>query len=209
MSSPHPPAEPSYADRVFRSPAGMAGGVLLLVLICWLGGDAIVVGDGLTPWFAVAILLIVVPAVVSYTLRPAVFVNQDRVRIRNPIRTVTLPWGVVGEIRAAYSSEILTKDGAKYQLWAVPVSLGQRKRANRQREKLERDRAKGRAEASAAYARPPMAQVDRTITELRELAEQGAARPTAQGEAQARWAYGILAPAAVGVVLLAVLLAIA
>ncbi|MGW6458803.1 PH domain-containing protein [Streptomyces sp. NPDC055078] len=208
MSSSKSPVEPVYADRVFRSPAGMAGGVLLLVLAVWLGGDAVVRGDGLTPWFAVAVVLLAAPLVVAFTLRPAVFVNDDRVRIRNPFRTITLPWSVIDDFRAGYSSEAVTKEGTKYQLWAVPVSLRQRKRANRQQARQERrggveGRADGRTEAEARMAR-----ADQTIHELRELAEHNAARPGAQGEARVRWAYELLGPAAAGAVLLVVLLAV-
>ncbi|MGW4204382.1 PH domain-containing protein [Streptomyces sp. NPDC004726] len=207
MSKPESPAETTYADRVFRSPAGMAGGVLLLALAVWLGGDALIRGKGLTPWFAVGTILLAVPLVVSFTLRPAVFVNDDRVRIRNPFRTITLPWSVIEDVRAGYSSEIFTKDGAKYQLWAVPVSLRQRKRANRQQMKIARDKDRGRPPAPHV-PETPMAQTDRTIVELRELAEHNAGRPSAQGEAQVRWAYEVVAPAVAGIVLLAVLFAI-
>ncbi|MFF0446912.1 PH domain-containing protein [Streptomyces sp. NPDC004609] len=208
MSTSPPPAEPTYADRVFRSPAGMAGGVLLLALAAWLGGDALIRGEGLTPWFAAAIVLIAAPVVVAFTLRPAVFVNDDRVRIRNPFRTITLPWAVVEDVRAGYSSEIFTKDGTKYQLWAVPVSLRARKRANRQQMRLARDQERGRTPAGGHPDRAPQAQTDRTIAELRELAAHNAARPAAQGEPAVRWAYELAAPAAAGAVLLAVLLAI-
>ncbi|MER5772012.1 PH domain-containing protein [Streptomyces sp. NPDC001985] len=205
MTSSQSPAEPSYADRVFRSPAGMAGGVLLLGLILWLAGDAVVRGAGRTPWFAVAVALVAVPLVVAFTLRPAVFVNDDRVRVRNPFRSVVLPWGAVEDFRAGYSSEVFTKDGDKYQMWAVPVSLRQRKRANRQQTKRDRSHASG---VGTAEPEPRMAQADQTIRELRLLAEHHATRPGAQGEVRTRWAYELIAPAVAGLVLLAVLFAI-
>ncbi|MFI2208840.1 PH domain-containing protein [Streptomyces sp. NPDC020141] len=203
MTSSQSPAEPSYADRVFRSPAGMAGGVLLLGLTLWLGGDAVVRGDGRTPWFAVAAVLLAVPVIIAFTLRPAVFVNDDRVRIRNPFRSVLLPWGVVEDVRAGYSSEIFTKDGDKYQLWAVPVSLRQRKRAARQQ--MKRDKP-GRTDSAAQQ--PKIAQADQTIREMRMLAEHHAKSPSAQGEVSVRWAYELFAPAAAGLVLLVILFAV-
>jgi hypothetical protein len=205
--SPEPGAEPATTERAFRSPAGMVGGVLVLALVLWLVIDAIVRGDGLTPWFAVAGLLLVAPLVAAYTLRPAVFADEDRIRIRNPLRTITVPWAAVGRIQASYSTELTTGDGTKYQLWAIPVSLGQRKRANRRRDRLERDRVAGRT-PDAAVLDDPMARGDRTVEELRELAERGSARPGAQGPAVARWAYEVLAPTAAGAVLLVVLLAV-
>ncbi|MGV9311527.1 PH domain-containing protein [Streptomyces sp. NPDC003691] len=208
MSKPKTPtpAEPTYADRVFRSPAGMAGGVLLLALTAWLGIDAVVRGSGLTPLFAIAVVLIVAPLVAAFTIRPAVFVGEDRIRIRNPFRTVTAPWGQVEGVRSSYSTEIVTKDGTKYPMWAVPVSLRQRKRATRQQEKRDRDERAGRPVDRNAPVR--LAQADRTVAELRDFITSRGAAPTAQGETSVTWAYELLLPLAAGAVMLAVLLAV-
>ncbi|MFF7728293.1 PH domain-containing protein [Streptomyces sp. NPDC008001] len=184
MMTPRP--EQEYADRRYRSPAGMAAGVLLLALAGWLGGDAAIRGAGRTPWLALAGLLCVVPLIIAFTLRPAVFAGASRLLVRNPFRTITLPWAAVDAVRAGYSSEVLA-GGATYQLWSVPVSLRQRKRA-----------ARGGADQQAP--------ADRTITELQELAERGASREDAKGEVAVRWAYEVLVPAAVGLVLFVVLL---
>lgn len=209
MSKPETPtpAEPAYAERVFRSPAGMAGGVLLLALTVWLGLDAVVRGAGNTPLFAIATMLVVVPLVVAFTLRPAVFVNDDRIRIRNPFRTVTAPWGRVEEVRSSYSTEIITKDGTKYPMWAVPVSLRQRKRANRQQQKRDRDERAGRQVDRNLPT--PMAQADRTVGELREFVTARGAASGSQGEIKAVWAYELFIPLAVGAVMLVILFAIA
>lgn len=45
------------------------------------------------------------------------------------------------------------------------------------------------------------------MRELRELAERKAARPTAQGEPEVRWAYEVIVPALLGLAALVVLLA--
>lgn len=208
MTSPQPPAEPAYADRVFRSPLGIAGGVLLLGLTVWFCVDAMVRGAGRTPWLALASLLLVVPLVVAFTIRPAVYANEDRLRIRNPFRYITLPWASVADVRAGYSSEALTQAGGKYQLWAVPVSLRQRKRAARQQARAASDDPHGRTSVTArGDDAGRLAPADRTIADLRELAERCAGRPEAQGEPRVRWAYEIIAPAAAGLVLLVILLA--
>lgn len=131
MSSQQPTDEPVYDDRVYRSPMAVVTGVLLLALVAWLCGDAIVRGPGNSPWFAAAIALLVVPLIVAFTIRPAVFANADRMRVRNPFRVIELPWGAVDAVRAGYSAEVLA-EGSKYQLWSVPVSLRERKKANRQ-----------------------------------------------------------------------------
>lgn len=206
-----PPAEPTYADRVHRSPAGLVAGVLLLAFVFWIGGDAVVRGTGLGRWLGLAGLFLVVPLVFAFTLRPAVYTNAERLRVRNPFRTITLPWASVAAVRATYSSEVLTQDGTKYQLWAVPVSLRQRKQAARRQASATSGGARGRRPAStgAADADPQRAPGDRTIAELQDLAERGASHPGAQGEPQVRWAYEIIAPAVVGAIAFAVLLVVA
>ena len=68
----------TYADRVFRSPASFIGGILLLLLGVWLGGDALLRGEGNTPWISLAALLFGIPLVVAFTLRPAVYAGPDR-----------------------------------------------------------------------------------------------------------------------------------
>ncbi|WP_432072023.1 PH domain-containing protein [Streptomyces wuyuanensis] len=210
MKSPQQPtAEPVYADRAYRSISGIAAGVLLLALTGWIGGDALVRGEGLTPWIALAGLLVLVPLIVAFTLRPAVFANEDRLRIRNPFRTIVLPWQTVSDVRAAYSSEVLTEDGAKYQLWAVPVSLRQRKTAARRRSRAAAgDSSRIGPGGAPAGGASHVAPGDRTIAELRELSEQAAHRPTATGEPQVRWAYEIAGPVVVGALALVVLLAV-
>ncbi|MEU5977192.1 PH domain-containing protein [Streptomyces sp. NPDC047315] len=205
MSKPESPAEPTYADRAYRSTSGMVGGALLLALIAWLGGDAVLRGDGLTPLYAIAGALLAAPLVIAFTLRPAVFANEDRVRIRNPFRTITLPWGAVGTIRAAYSTEVVAKDGTKFPMWAIPVSLRQRKRASRQEMKRERDQGKGRETELRPVQR---AQADEAIGELRELFERHGAEQGGQGgqaEVSVRWSYEVLAPTLAGALVLVVL----
>ncbi|UFQ17661.1 MULTISPECIES: PH domain-containing protein [Streptomyces] len=210
MSDPqNPVAESAYKDRVFRSPAGIAGGVLLLALGAWLGVDAVVRGEGRTPWLALAGLLLAVPLVVAYTVRPAVYANEDRLRVRNPFRTITLPWASVATLRSGYSNEVLTRGGAKYQLWAIPVSLrGRKKAARRQSQAAASGDPMGGRPYLDPHTPPSRSAGDQVMEELRGLAERQEAAESAQGEPLVRWAYEILAPAAAGAVLLAVLLAV-
>lgn len=204
---PQPDAEPPYADRVYRSPGGIAGGVLLLGLGGWLGIDAILRGDGRTPWLALAGLLFAVPVVIAFTVRPAVYAGADRLLVRNPFRTITLPWGSVDTLRASYTSEVLAGD-ATYQLWAVPVSLRQRKRAARQQSRDAAAAAAGHAPGQGATSENRRAQADQTIDDLRELAQSNATRDGAQGEPEVRWAFEVIAPTLAGAVLLVIMLMI-
>ncbi|NUV91954.1 PH domain-containing protein [Streptomyces sp. KAI 90] len=210
-------------DRVYRSPAGLAGGVLLLALALWLGIDAVVAGEGRTPWVALAALLFLVPLVAAYTVRPAVLSNDDRLRVRNPFRVITLPWGQVASFRSGYSNEVFTEAGDKYQLWSIPVSLRGRKKAARQEARRAAGGGRGRggvlggfggfggagaADVGGAAADGPVrAETDKIMDELRETLEARKPANTSQGEVSVRWAYEVMAPAAAGAVLLAVLLA--
>ncbi|MEV5100154.1 PH domain-containing protein [Streptomyces rochei] len=221
-SSPQSP-EPVSKDRVYRSPAGLAGGVLLLALALWLGIDAVVAGEGRTPWVALAALLFLVPLVAAYTVRPAVLSNDDRLRVRNPFRVITLPWGQVASFRSGYSNEVFTEAGDKYQLWSIPVSLRGRKKAARQEARRAAGGGRGRggvlggfggfggggaADVGGAAADGPVrAETDKIMDELRETLEARKPANTSQGEVSVRWAYEVMAPAAAGAVLLAVLLA--
>lgn len=202
--------EPEFADRVFRSSGGIAGGVLLLALAGWLGVDSIVRGSGRTPWLALAGLLFVVPLIVAYTLRPAVFADAARLRVRNPFRTITLPWAAVEGLRAGYSSEVFAAGGGKYQLWAIPVSLRSRKKAARRQVRAAADDPHGRTSAILSGRDPghTRAPADQALDDLRELSEAHAGDPGARGEPTVRWAYEILGPCLAGAVLLAILFAV-
>ena len=229
MTTPHP--EPK--DRIYRSPAGLIGGVLLLAIACWLGIDALVSGHGRTPWLALAGLILVVPVLVAFTLRPAVYANENRLRVRNPFRVVALPWGEIASLRSGFSNEVVTKAGAKFQLWSVPVSLRGRKKAARREAKAAAEAAGaqrgGRSGAlgfggglggfgggmgagsgmrgGAVSAGPTRAESDQIMADLRELLETREQAESAQGEVTVRWAYEVIGPVIAGAVLLAILLA--
>jgi hypothetical protein len=216
MTSPSPSPNPedhatatAYAERTYRSSSAIATGVLLLALGLWLGGDAVIGGDGRIPWLSLAGLLLGVPLVVGFTLRPAVFAGDDRLRVRNPFRTITAPWGAVEGVRAGYSTELLA-GGRKYQLWAIPVSLRARKRSARlsSRAAAAGEPVLGGGGRGGAAAQGGRAWSDQAVEDLRELAEKNASREDAQGEVVVRWAWEVIAPAAAGVVVLGILLAV-
>ncbi|MEU7040108.1 PH domain-containing protein [Streptomyces varsoviensis] len=197
--------EAAYAERCYRSPAAIGAGVLLLALGGWLGIDAAVRGSGRTPWLAVAGLLFVVPLVVAYTVRPAVWAGQDRIRVRNPFRTIVLPWAAVESVRAGYSSEIFA-GGTKYQMWSIPVSLRARKQAARRQVRASLDDSSQQTSPHAPLGGKPLrSPADQAIDEIRELSERNASREGAQGAPHVKWAYEIIAPAVVGFVALVVI----
>ncbi|MFD7683981.1 PH domain-containing protein [Streptomyces sp. NPDC060187] len=217
--SPLPDASrPEAKDRIYRSPAGIAGGALLLFIAGWLGVDALVSGTGRTPWLALAALILVVPLVAAFTLRPAVYANEDRLRIRNPLRVIALPWSKVASLRSSYSNEVVATDGTKYQLWAVPVSLRARKKVAKHQGRAAtgsrgvEGRMAGMGRPSpfgrgAVADAPTRSQTDQAMDDLRGLAEARAQEPEAQGEVTVRWAYEVIGPAIAGAVVLAILIA--
>jgi hypothetical protein len=204
----------------------LIGGFLLLVIIGWLGIDAVLSGSGRTPWLALATLILVVPLVVAFTLRPAVFANDDRLRIRNPFRVIVVPWGQVEMFRSGYSNEVFVESGTKYQLWAIPVSLRGRKKAARQtaRQAARPSDARGSGRGLGLFGGgmqadgfggrtpvpegPTRAETDKIMDELREMLEARGKARASQGEVSVRWAYEIVGPAVAGAVLLAILVAV-
>ncbi|GGN25072.1 PH domain-containing protein [Streptomyces fuscichromogenes] len=216
---------PLVKDRIYRSPQALIGGVLLLAIVGWLGIDALFRGHGRTPWLALAALILIVPLAVAFTLRPAVFAGEDRLRVRNPFRVITLPWGEIASLRSGYSNEVIVKSGAKYQLWAIPVSLRSRKKAARRQAKAQADARGGRPGGAGrglggfggfggqiapdhAAAGPVRAETDKVMDDLREMLESRGPAESAQGEITVRWAYEVAAPAVAGAVLLAILLVV-
>ncbi|MFC1433214.1 PH domain-containing protein [Streptacidiphilus sp. N1-3] len=124
------PTDSDFADRSYRSVPGLVAGGLLTALTLWLCIDAIVRGHGQTPWYGLASLVLLLPLFAAFTLWPVVRADRDQLFVRNPFRTITAPWSEVESIQAALSVE-LRAGGRKYQVWAIPVSLRQRKRAGR------------------------------------------------------------------------------
>lgn len=185
MTSLRTHQQPQYAGRSFRSVSGIASGVLLLAIGAWLTWDAVVHGTGRAPWVALGILLLTAPLLIAYTIRPALHAGEAGMLIRNPLRTITIPWGAVEELQARYSTEV-TAGGRKYGIWAIPVSLRARRRALH--------RPPGTAGATQAAC-------DQAVADLRELAAEHAGHAAAQGEVTVRWVYGLIAPAAAGAVL--------
>ncbi|MGI5377802.1 PH domain-containing protein [Streptomyces sp. CA-251387] len=230
MTTPEPQSpspDPVSKDRVYRSHMGIVGGVLLLAVVLWLGIDALVRGEGRTQWLALAALILIVPLVSAFTLRPAVYANEDRLRIRNPLRVIVLPWGQIASLRSGYSNEVVAKSGTKFQLWALPVSLRARKKAARRssraaverstgtrgerggrgREGLSVDRLEFGAPGADTDAHGPVrAETDQVMDDLRELLERRENAESAQGEVTVRWAYEVVGPAIAGAVLLLILL---
>jgi hypothetical protein len=235
MTTPaaHQP-EPRYADRVHRSVPGAVSGALLLAITLWLAVDAMVNGSGHDAGVAVAALFLVAPPIFAYTLWPCVRIGPERLVVRNPLRVISVPWASVESIEAGYSVE-LHAGGATYQIWSIPVSLRQRKRAGvraaraaaggdpyaspffrRSRRDLADThpvggpglRTAGQVNVPGAAAPDPTrAWSDRIVDELRETADSAKRQGEEPGKVTVTWLWWIIAPTVAGAVALAALLA--
>ncbi|MFD8593625.1 PH domain-containing protein [Kitasatospora sp. NPDC059646] len=198
---------PKYADRVYRSVPGVIAGVMLLGVAAWLIIDAVVSGTGATPWVALAAAPVFGFPVAAYTLRPVVKSNDQRLLVRNPLRTVVAPWATVEGLRAGYSVELFA-GGRKFQVWAVPVSLRQRKKATRRAAKAAAagdphlPAARGAKAARADQLDPTRAWSDAVVASLQEQAERHAGDPGAAGEVQATWCWWVIGPTVAGLIAL-------
>jgi hypothetical protein len=131
---------PAYSDKVYRSVSGVAGGVFLLALLLFLTIEAMADGHGRDPITAAAVLVAGAPLIAAFTIWPQVRSGEKRLLVRNPFRTIEAPWDTVESLTSALSVE-LRAGGRKFIVWALPVSMRQRKRANRQAMKAAGDRA--------------------------------------------------------------------
>ncbi|MDQ0828214.1 hypothetical protein QF032_000058 [Streptomyces achromogenes] len=221
MSTPDPQLPPAATQtastaRVFRSPFAIATGALSLTVVLGFGTSAVVSTGSGTPWKALAGMLLVVPLLFAFTLRPAVFADEHRLRVRNPFRTITLPWAAVSGLRAGHSNEVFDQIGTKYQLWAIPVSVrGVRQAGYEQMRMVESSLVPGgpplnrRGQFDGGRPDRPTGETKRlrprsesAIEGLRALQEAGATTEQGQGPVEARWAYEIITPAVAGLVLL-------
>ncbi|QKW19849.1 PH domain-containing protein [Kitasatospora sp. NA04385] len=210
--------EPVYADRVYRSVPSVVAGAMMLAVAAWLITDAVVTGSGATPWVALAAAPVFAFPVIAYTLRPVVRANDRRLVVRNPLRTIVAPWSKVEGLKAGYSVELFA-DGRKFQVWAIPVSIRQRKKATRRatRAVAEGDPAlRSPARPGKAPRTPRPDELDSTrawsdavVNALQEQAERNAHKASAAGEVTATWCWWVIAPTLAGLVaLVAVVLAI-
>ncbi|WP_436773446.1 PH domain-containing protein [Yinghuangia sp. YIM S09857] len=181
----------------YRSKPAVFTGVALLAAGLWLAVDSMVRGDGKDTVTVVGAVLAVGAVVVALTLRAAVFAGPEMLRIRNPFRTIEIPWGAVQEVRAEYSLEVRADD-RKFHIWSIPVSLRERKRAMRMNSRATAENpysAHHRDIAQAALA-------DHAVADFRGMAEQLGKEST--GPVKVVWSWEILGALAVGIALAAI-----
>jgi hypothetical protein len=116
---------------VYRGVGSFVGGVLVMVL-CVAGAVDLVVETGSSDLFGASVMLLVAALAFVFGAYPAAFSGEDTLVVRNPFRVITVPWAVVTDLTARLSF-IVHVGEARYTVWAVPVSLRDRRKAERDR----------------------------------------------------------------------------
>ena len=116
---------------VYRGPAALIGGAVVVVF-CAFGAIDLLVESGTQDLVAAAILTLVAVLAALYGVYPAAFAWNDRLVVRNPFRTIELPWDAVTDLSARLSFMAHT-ESRRFTVWAIPVSLRERRRVERHR----------------------------------------------------------------------------
>jgi hypothetical protein len=221
MTSPATSTESAEKPTVYRGVGALIGGALV-TLFCLGGAVDLLVEEGRADLVGAAVLLLVAALAFAYGVFPAAFAYDGRLVVRNPMRTITVPWSAVTNLTAKLSFIVHTEQ-ARYTVWAVPVSLRDRRKAERTRlrelTRAEREAARGRragggmsgygfdsapARRGGSEAIEKLSFADQAVTEMNERIERAnerAGRPAAEPAAVA--AQPVVRPSLVTIVPLA------
>jgi len=132
MTTPPGPLPGSVEKpTVYRGPGAVFGGALVF-LFCLGGGFDLIIEEGTVDLPGASVMFLVAALAFAYGVYPAAFSGQDALVVRNPLRTITIPWGIVTKLSAQLSFIAFTTT-QRYTVWAVPVSIRDRRKAERAR----------------------------------------------------------------------------
>lgn len=120
---------PNEKPTVYRGAAALIGGALV-VLLCVAGSIDLMAESGTGDLTGASILMLVAVLAWLYGVYPAAFSWTDRLVVRNPFRSIDLPWSVVTDVSARLSF-IAHTESKRFTVWAIPVSLRERRGAER------------------------------------------------------------------------------
>jgi hypothetical protein len=123
------PTTPPEKPTAYRSPGSVVGGGVIALLAFAAAVDLLATSP--RHWLGMAVLVAVAVVGFVFGVYPAAFADSRRLVIRNPFRTIVLPWPRVESIVMRLS--IYVHAGDRYTVWAIPVSLRDRRRAERAR----------------------------------------------------------------------------
>jgi hypothetical protein len=125
------PASPAEKPTAYRGVGAVIGGAVVM-LFCVGGAVDLLAEEGSADLPGASIMLLVAALAFAYGVYPAAFAGTDTLVVRNPLRTLTFSWGAVTKLTAQLSFIAYTAT-QRYTVWAVPVSLRDRRRAERAR----------------------------------------------------------------------------
>jgi hypothetical protein len=125
------PTSPADKPTAYRGVGAMFGGAVVM-LFCVGGAADLLIEEGTADLPGASIMFLVAALSFAYGVYPAAFSGPDALVIRNPLRTITLSWGSVTRLTAQLSFVAHTAT-RRFTVWAVPVSLRDRRRAERAR----------------------------------------------------------------------------
>lgn len=187
---------PAEKPTVYRGVGAIVGGGLA-VLFCLYGAIDLLVESGSADLIGSAVLLLVVVLAFFFGVYPAAFSDQDGLLVRNPFRTIRLPWSAVTEL-SAHLSFVAHTDGSRYTVFAIPVSLRDRRKADKQRLKslaqAQREARRGGGRGAEPFGGPRvhhdehierLAFADQAVTEMNERRKTYEARMKVAAKAAA------------------------
>jgi hypothetical protein len=124
-----PSAERS--PTVYRGGSALAFGGIIAAL-CVASAVDLVVEVGTADLVGAAVLLLVAGIAVIFGPYPAAFSGEDGLRIRNPFRAIELPWPTITDVKTGLSFVVFAGQ-RKYTVYAIPVSLRDMRKADKQR----------------------------------------------------------------------------
>jgi hypothetical protein len=122
---------PAARPTVYRSGSALVFGGIFAAL-CVAAAVDLVVETGTADLVGAAVLLVVAGVAVVFGPYPAAFAGEDGLRIRNPFRLIVMPWPSVTDVKAGLSF-VAFNEKRKYTVYAIPVSLRDMRRADKQR----------------------------------------------------------------------------
>jgi hypothetical protein len=125
------PDSPAEKPTVYRGVGALLGGIVA-VLFCLYGAIDLLVEAGSADLVGAAVLLLVAALALIFGVYPAAYSDDDGLHVRNPFRTIRVSWPAVTDL-AANLSFVVHTEGARYTVFAIPVSLRDRRRAEKQR----------------------------------------------------------------------------
>jgi hypothetical protein len=229
MTTPPSPAEKPTA---YRGAGALVGGAVV-ILFCVGGAVDLLAEEGKADMPGASIMLLVAALAFAYGVYPAAFSGTDALVVRNPLRTITMSWGIITKLTAQLSFIAFTTT-QRYTVWAVPVSLRDRRRAERARlrelSRQTRGANKGRqrlsglggysdARITSSPTPDPIEKLsfaDQAITEMSARREHWChrgglnpeAEPTSTEPATTSWNLATLAPIAASIVFMIVAFAV-